>query len=129
MHLTSWIEGVLDKLCHPVDVALGITPTTTAVGVPKVRAVEYINQLEEHPRGPFTGSIGVVAGNNYADFAVVIRSFYVEGGIGYLWAGVVMESTPQAEYYETEVKMAPIKRALSFKLSQGSLNLGGPTRN
>ncbi len=112
-HLVSYIQCRLDKLYRPLDVVSALNPTTTVVGVPKPRAMELIDALEEEPRGPFAGSFGVFT-RERTEFAVVIRSVYIEGSYAYVWAGagIVMDSTPEREFMETEVKMAPLKRAL-----------------
>ncbi|MGC9050554.1 anthranilate synthase component I family protein [Pyrobaculum sp.] len=112
-HLVSYIECRLDKSATPLKAVQALNPTTTVTGVPKPRAIEYINKLEREPRGPFTGSIGAVWPGG-ADFAVVIRSLYGEGDAVYAWAGagIVADSRPDAECRETEVKMAPLLRAV-----------------
>ncbi len=124
-HLVSYIEGILDKYMDLLDAALAINPTTTVTGVPKVRAVEYISRLEAEPRGPFTGSVGLI-GRDCVDLAVVIRSIYMEEDVAYVWAGagIVMDSSPYQEYLETEVKMKPMVAALKNPASPGMLDLG-----
>lgn len=114
-HLVSYIQCRLDRLYTPLDAVAALNPTTTVVGVPKPRAMELIDSLEVEPRGPFAGSFGV-ATRDWADFAVVIRSIYLEGSHAYLWAGagVVADSTPEGELRETEVKMAPLRKALDY---------------
>ncbi|MEM1888559.1 MAG: anthranilate synthase component I family protein [Pyrobaculum sp.] len=108
-HLVSYVECILERGVTPVGAAAAINPTTTVTGVPKPRAIEYINQLEREPRGPFTGAIGAVWPGG-GDFAVVIRSTYGEGDYVYVWggAGIVTDSDPDRECQETEVKMRPI---------------------
>jgi anthranilate synthase component 1 len=115
-HLVSYIRCRLDKLYRPIDAVLALNPTTTVTGVPKPRALELISQLEE-PRGPFTGSIGVIT-RQMLDFAVVIRSLYVEHEYAYLWAGagIVMDSTAEREWEETKVKMRPLAEILEGKV-------------
>ncbi len=124
-HLVSYIEGVLDRYADALDALLAINPTTTVTGVPKVRAVEYISMLEGEPRGPFTGSVGLI-GKDCVDLAVVIRSIYMEGDTAYVWAGagIVMDSVPEQEYLETEVKMGPMVAALRGPAPPGTLSLG-----
>jgi anthranilate/para-aminobenzoate synthase component I len=85
-------------------------------GVPKPRAIELISQLEV-PRGPFTGSIGVIT-RQMLDFSVVIRSLYVEYEYAYLWAGagIVTDSTAEREWEETKDKMRPQAEILEGKV-------------
>ncbi|ACB40762.1 anthranilate synthase component I family protein [Pyrobaculum neutrophilum] len=112
-HLVSYVECQLDKFYRPVDAVRALNPTTTVSGVPKPRALELLSQLEE-PRGPFAGSVGVIARDG-VEFAVVIRSVYGIDGDLYLWAGagIVTDSKPHAEWEETEVKMAPLAKLLT----------------
>lgn len=111
-HLVSYIRCQLDKLYRPTDAVSALNPTTTVSGVPKPRALELLAQLEE-PRGPFAGSVGVVT-KDTLDFAVVIRSLYVEQDHAYVWAGagIVTDSTEQNEWEETIVKMRPLVEIL-----------------
>jgi len=52
------------------------------------------------------------------DFAVVIRSLYVEHMHAYLWAGagIVTDSTAGREWEETRVKMRPLAEVLEGKV-------------
>ncbi|MFZ8838789.1 MAG: anthranilate synthase component I family protein [Pyrobaculum sp.] len=111
-HLVSYIRCQLDRLYRPTDAVSALNPTTTVSGVPKPRALELLAQLEE-PRGPFAGSVGVVT-KDTLDFAVVIRSLYVEQDHAYVWAGagIVTDSTEQNEWEETIVKMRPLVEIL-----------------
>jgi Anthranilate/para-aminobenzoate synthases component I len=111
-HLVSYIRCRLDKLYRPIDAVYALNPTTTVTGVPKPRAIELLTQLEE-PRGPFTGSVGIVT-RHMLDFAVVIRSLYVEQDQAYVWAGagIVTDSTEEKEWDETAVKMRPLVEIL-----------------
>mgnify|MGYP001770627545 CR=1 FL=1 len=113
-HLVSYVGCRLARGVTPLRAAAALNPTTTVTGVPKPRAIEYIDALEREPRGPFAGSFGAVWPES-GDFAVVIRSLYGEGDTVYLWggAGIVMDSDPKGECRETEVKMGPIARALT----------------
>jgi len=111
-HLVSYIRCRLDKLYRPIDAVYALNPTTTVTGVPKPRAIELLTQLEE-PRGPFTGSVGIVT-RQMLDFAVVIRSLYVEQDQAYVWAGagIVTDSTEEKEWDETAVKLRPLVEIL-----------------
>ncbi len=120
-HLVSYVRCKLDKLYRPIDAVLALNPTTTVSGVPKPRALELLAQLEE-PRGPFTGSVGVIT-RDALDFAVVIRSLYAEQDYAYVWAGagIVTDSMEQNEWEETAVKMRPLVEILEKSGAGGGI--------
>jgi para-aminobenzoate synthetase component 1 len=78
-----------------------------------MRAIE---QLEPVRRGVYCGAVGWIDGDaGRAELAVAIRTFVVEHdrthlGVG---GGVVADSTPDAEWEETELKAARLLRAAS----------------
>lgn len=89
-------------------------PAGTVSGAPKPRAMEIIAMLEDKPRGPYAGGVGVTAGRA-GEAAITIRSFWttshgVETRAG---AGIVYDSRPEREYMETEYKLEAVRRALS----------------
>ncbi len=88
-------------------------PAGTVSGAPKPRAMEIIAMLEDKPRGPYAGGVGVTAGNA-GEAAITIRSFWTtESGLEIrAGAGIVYDSKPEREYMETEYKLEAIKRAL-----------------
>ncbi len=89
-------------------------PAGTVSGAPKPRAMEIIAMLEDRPRGPYAGGVGVAAGRA-GEAAITIRSFWttshgIETRAG---AGIVYDSKPEREYMETEYKLEAVRRALS----------------
>ena len=65
--------------------------------------MEIIDELEPVHRGLYTGSIGYLAFNGDMDLNIVIRSLILCGHKGYLQvgAGIVHDSDPESEYWET----------------------------
>ncbi|MCE4602267.1 MAG: anthranilate synthase component I family protein [Desulfurococcales archaeon] len=88
-------------------------PAGTVSGAPKPRAMEIIAKLEDKPRGPYAGGVGIAAGMA-GEAAITIRSFWTtEAGIEIrAGAGIVYDSKPEKEYMETEYKLEAIKKAL-----------------
>ncbi|HTQ36745.1 MAG TPA: chorismate-binding protein, partial [Steroidobacteraceae bacterium] len=57
-HIVSNVTGVLREGVSPVQALRAVFPGGTITGVPKVRCMQLIAELENEPRGPYTGSLG-----------------------------------------------------------------------
>ncbi len=104
-HMVSHVTGLLaDKDCY--DALKAVFPAGTVSGAPKVRAMEIIDALEDDARGPYAGALGYFSLNGSADFAITIRSLFINNGKAYIQsgAGIVADSDPVREWYETEHK-------------------------
>ncbi|MBO3833285.1 MAG: anthranilate synthase component I [Candidatus Brockarchaeota archaeon] len=114
-HIVSRVVGVLvpDKDCF--DVLRTMLPAGTVSGAPKVRAMEIIEELEPTRRGPYAGAVGYFSYNGNADFAITIRTLIVNKKRGHIQvgAGIVADSIPQREWFETEHKARALLKALS----------------
>ncbi|MEM3713041.1 MAG: anthranilate synthase component I [Thermoproteota archaeon] len=113
-HIVSRVVGVLasDKDCF--DVLRTMLPAGTVSGAPKVRAMEIIEELEPTRRGPYAGAVGYFSYNGNADFAITIRTLVVNRNRGHIQvgAGVVADSIPEREWFETEHKARALLKAL-----------------
>jgi aminodeoxychorismate synthase component I len=103
IHIVSNVRGVLAEGMDCFDVIRATFPGGTITGVPKVRCMEIIDELEQRRRGPYTGSIGYIGYNNNMDLNIIIRTFLVKAGKAYVQAGagIVADSDPEREYYES----------------------------
>lgn len=113
IHIASEVRGKLRDDIHPLDACLGSLPAGTLSGCPKVRALQLIAELEPCQRGPYGGAFGWFTDQSL-DTCIFIRSGLLLGGVFY-WqtgAGIVYDSNPKAEYFETEKKAAAMKKAL-----------------
>ena len=84
-------------------------PSGSVTGAPKIRAMEIIRELEDGPRGVYTGAIGFIApGGREAAFNVPIRTIEISGGRGRMGvgSGIVADSGIEAEYEECVLKAA-----------------------
>jgi para-aminobenzoate synthetase/4-amino-4-deoxychorismate lyase len=81
-------------------------PSGSVTGAPKVRAMEIIRELEDLPRGVYTGAVGTIAPNGDAEFNVAIRTLMLANGKGEMGigSGVVADSKGEAEYEECLLK-------------------------
>ena len=96
-------------------------PSASVTGAPKVRTMQIIQELEEAPRGVYTGCIGCVGPNRQARFNVAIRTVHVDRqrnvatyGTG---SGIVWDSLPDKEFDECGTKSLILQPASPpFKL-------------
>jgi aminodeoxychorismate synthase component I len=102
-HIVSHISGALKQNATPFDLIRALFPGGTITGVPKIRCMEIIEELEPVRRGPYTGSFGYIGWNGDLDLNIVIRTLVWCAGKGYLQvgAGIVADSDPTKEYEET----------------------------
>ncbi len=57
-------------------------PAGTVSGAPKVRAMQIIDELEPHRRGPYAGAVGYVDFNGNMDTCIALRTIVVQGQQG-----------------------------------------------
>lgn len=102
-HIVSNISGTLRPDATPIDLIRATFPGGTITGVPKIRCMEIIEELEPVRRGPYTGSFGYIGWNGDLDLNIIIRTLALCGVHGYLQvgAGIVADSDPAKEYEET----------------------------
>ncbi len=103
IHIVSNITGELAEEKDCFDVIKAVFPGGTITGVPKVRCMEIIDELEPLSRGPYTGSVGHIGFSRAMDMNIVIRTFLVKNNVAHVQAGagIVADSDPEKEYYET----------------------------
>lgn len=113
-HIVSHVTGRLQKKYDSFDALRAVFPAGTVSGAPKVRAMEIIDELEPNLRGPYAGALGYFSFNGSCDFAITIRSVFVNNRNGYIesGAGIVMDSDPAREWAETEHKANAMLSAL-----------------
>lgn len=107
---------------HSLSSILGaLFPSASVTGAPKVRTMEIIRELEESPRGIYTGCIGYAGPDRRARFSVAIRTVHVDCKRGVATygtgSGIVWDSEPNVEYLECAMKskiLEPV--APSFQL-------------
>lgn len=116
-HLSSKVGGQLKADKTLWDALKVLFPGITVSGIDKEKALEWIDRLEEEPRGIYAGGIGWVNSQGSADIAIAIRSAYQYGDCIHLnaGAGIVAESVPQAEYLESVNKMNTMLNNLVLK--------------
>lgn len=113
-HIVSHVTGRLDAQYDSFDALRAVFPAGTVSGAPKVRAMQIIDELEPDLRGPYAGALGYFSFNGSCDFAITIRSLFIEKKKGFVesGAGIVMDSDPVLEWAETERKAYAMLSAL-----------------
>jgi para-aminobenzoate synthetase component I len=103
IHIESEVVGELADGKDWIDVIAAMFPGGTVTGMPKIRTMEIIAELEPNVRGVYTGSIGYVSFTGETDLNIVIRTIVVKDKTAYLsvGGGVVWDSNPPREYKET----------------------------
>ena len=112
MHIESEVTGVLEEGRDVFDAISACFPAGTLTGAPKIRAIELIDEIERSKRGIYGGAVGYFSRD--ADFAIAIRMAEIDGDRVTVraGAGIVADSVPEKEFYETERKMGAVLEAL-----------------
>jgi anthranilate synthase component 1 len=113
-HIVTHVVGTMDEKYDMFSAFEAVFPAGTVTGAPKVRAMEIINELEPDIREQYAGAVGYFSNNGCCDFAIAIRSIFLDGQQGFIQsgAGIVTDSTPQGEFKETEHKAGAMIAAL-----------------
>ena len=119
MHLVSNVRGKLRSQFDGIDLIRATFPGGTITGCPKVRCMEIIEELESVRRSLFYGSCGYLDVRGQLDLNILIRTLlYVpnQSGSAQVWgqvgAGIVADSVPSREWYESLQKATAQLKAL-----------------
>ncbi|WP_371377122.1 anthranilate synthase component 1 [Thalassotalea aquiviva] len=116
MHLVSRVCGSLSDDLDALHAYQACMNMGTLSGAPKVKATELIRKIEGKRRGSYGGAVGYLNGDGDMDTCIVIRSAFVKSSIAHVQAGagVVFDSTPQAEADETRQKAQAVIKAIQI---------------
>ena len=103
MHLESDVVSKAKESAHPLEILAAVFPGGTVTGVPKIRTMEIINELEPCARDLYTGTIGYLSCTGDFDFNIVIRSMlFHEGQLRFhVGGGLTYDCLPKREFKET----------------------------
>ncbi len=120
MHLSSTVTGRLQPGKTAFDALRSCLPAGTLSGAPKIRAMQIIDELEPHRRGPYGGAVGYVDFSGNMDTCIALRTMVLKGQTAYVQAGagIVMDSVPADEWKETMDKAQALLRALEMAETQ-----------
>lgn len=124
MHLVSNISGNLRPDCNAVDLIQAMFPGGTITGCPKVRCMSIIEELEPVRRNLFYGSCGYLDWRGNLDMNILIRTLLLASSPqdksksivwGQVGAGIVADSDPEREWYESlhkaQAQLTALERA------------------
>lgn len=109
------IRGELAPGRDALDVVEAMFPGGCITGVPKIRCMEILDELESFRRGPYTGSMGLWSASGDLDLNVLIRTAWRVGSLLAFQAGggVVLDSDPSTEHAESVAKARAIHEAIA----------------
>jgi anthranilate synthase component 1 len=114
LHLVSTVSGKLTDDTKIIKLFADTFPAGTLTGAPKVTAMQLIDDIEPHDRGPYGGCIGYIGFDGGFNQAITIRSFISKQNTLYYQAGagIVSQSVVEKELQEVNNKLAALKRAI-----------------
>ena len=114
-HLVSHIRATLAPGVSPLRAFFDAFPGGSITGAPKNRAMEIIQELEPHWRGPYCGSVFHRNFDGQLDSSIAIRTLVCDNtGAIHCWGGggIVTDSEAESEYQETLTKVKPLMDCL-----------------
>lgn len=115
-HLYTPVRAELTSDADILSIVGRLHPTPAVGGYPREKAEPYIRRLETFERGWYAGPVGWLNATGSGEFAVAIRSGLIGKQQAQFFAGcgIVADSDPQAEWEETNLKLAPMLTALQY---------------
>jgi len=106
--MTSTVTAALPHALPLETLLAALFPCGSITGAPKKSAMAIIRRLEPHPRGLYTGALGVIAPGGDCTFSVAIRTVALDRQTGQcrfgVGGGVTHYSREADEYAECAVK-------------------------
>jgi para-aminobenzoate synthetase component I len=119
-HTSARIEGLMTPGAGTRWAALAadVCPGGSITGVPKIRAMQIIAELEPAPRGVYCGNIGWIHPSGDAALNIAIRTLWTANGLVQINAGsgIVAQSDPAEEFTEIQAKAYALLRSLHVSL-------------
>ncbi len=114
LHLVSSVSGKLRPDTKVIKLFADTFPAGTLSGAPKIKAMQLIDEIEPHDRGPYGGCLGYIGFDGSFNQAITIRSFVSKNNKLYYQAGagIVAKSDEESELQEVNNKLAALKRAV-----------------
>lgn len=131
IHLVSNVRGLLRRDRDAIDLIRALSPGGTITGCPKIRCMEIIEELEPVRRNLFYGSCGYLDRRGNLDLNILIRTLLYQADSpslaatvwGQVGAGIVADSDPEREWYESLHKAEAQIAALQMVNSDRSRDL------
>jgi para-aminobenzoate synthetase len=122
--LVSTVRGLLRPDVAAPDCVRACFPPGSMTGAPKLRTMEIIDELEQAPRGVYSGAIGYFGAGGGCDLSVTIRTIVCEGDSTTIGVGgaIVTQSDPEDEYREALLKGEAPMRAIDPRAGEAIVN-------
>jgi para-aminobenzoate synthetase/4-amino-4-deoxychorismate lyase len=106
LQMTSTVSGTLRLGLSYYEIFKAMFPSGSITGAPKIRTMQIIREMEQTPRGIYTGAIGYISPNGSSAFNVAIRTLVLKDGEARMGVGggIVADSEPSEEYRECLLK-------------------------
>jgi para-aminobenzoate synthetase / 4-amino-4-deoxychorismate lyase len=104
--MVSSVRGTMPRRAGPAEIFRALFPSGSVTGAPKIKAMQLIRELEDGPRGIYTGSLGFITPDREMAFSVAIRTVELFGSRGVYGSGsgIVWDSSAEDEYRECQIK-------------------------
>lgn len=105
-HLVSAVTGRLNEDFDALDLLQACFPGGSITGVPKLRAMDIITEIEKTTREVYCGAIGYISFDGNMDVNIAIRTVILHDHQAVFQAGggITLLSDPKEEYKETLAK-------------------------
>jgi para-aminobenzoate synthetase len=112
--LVSTVRGLLRAEVEAPDCVRACFPPGSMTGAPKLRTMAIVDELEQAPRGVYSGAIGYFGLGGGCDLSVTIRTIVCAGDSTTIGVGgaIVTQSDPEDEYREALLKGEAPMRAI-----------------
>jgi para-aminobenzoate synthetase len=112
--LVSTVAGHIRPDVSAAECIRACFPGGSMTGAPKKRTMEIIDELEQEPRGVYSGAIGYLGLSGAADMNIVIRTIVSDPSATCIGTGgaIVMQSDAEDEYEEILLKARAPMRAI-----------------
>ena len=102
------------------EIFSALFPCASITGAPKIRTMQIIDELEDAPRGVYTGAIGWMFPGKRARFNVAIRTLTLDPESGRavypVGSGILWDSDADAEYSECLLKARVLGAESPFEI-------------
>ena len=120
-HLVSHLSGVLKEQSNGLDALQAVFPGGSITGCPRTVVCAAIDELEQHPRSFWTGSIGWIdLTSGASSWNILIRTLIARKQRG-KWhgsvaagGGITIGSHPKTEVEEAKWKAAALRKACGW---------------
>lgn len=116
--MVSTVRGRMKPDLTAAECAKAVFPGGSMTGAPKVRTVQIIDDLENAPRGVYSGSIGYFGCDGATDLNIVIRTIVRQDDEFSVGAGgaITILSDAEQEWQEILLKAGAVLEAVNARV-------------